>query len=91
MADLDLTNNTALESLECGGNEFTTLDLSQNTNLKSFGFFNGKLSSLNLTHNTNLEELYFCGNNFSTISYFMENLQSGLRKAIRSCLSERSN
>lgn len=67
LADLDLTNNTALEKLECGGNEFTTLDLSKNTNLKYFGFFNGKLSSLDLANNTNLEELYFCGNNFSTI------------------------
>ena len=67
LADLDLTNNSALEKLECGGNEFTTLDLSKNTNLKYFGFFNGKLSSLDLANNTNLEELYFCGNNFSTI------------------------
>lgn len=67
LADLDLTNNSALETLECGENEFTTLDLSKNTNLKYFGFFNGKLSSLDLTNNTNLEELYFCGNNFSTI------------------------
>ena len=67
LADLDLTNNSALETLECGDNELTTLDLSKNTELKYFGCFNSKLSSLDLTNNTNLEELYFCGNNFSTI------------------------
>ena len=67
LADLNLTNNSALETLECGKNELTTLDLSKNTELKYFGCFNSKLSSLDLTNNTNLEELYFCGNNVSNI------------------------
>lgn len=67
LADLNLTNNSALEKLECGDNELTTLDLSKNTELKYFGCFNSKLSSLDLTNNTNLEELHFAGNNVSTL------------------------
>ena len=53
---------TALETLNCWGNELTGLDLSKNTALKELQCSNSKLQSLDLSQNTNLTDLY-CGKN----------------------------
>ena len=45
---------TALEQLECSGNNLNTLSLSQNTNLSSLYCWNAHLTSLDVSQNTNL-------------------------------------
>ena len=53
---------TALTSLDCGGNQLTTLDVSKNTALKYLICSNTRLTALDVTKNTVLIELY-CGYN----------------------------
>ena len=59
---LDLSKNTALTSLWCGGNELTSLDVSKNTALTFLMIYNNQLTSLDVSKNTALTELY-CGTN----------------------------
>ena len=54
---LDLSNNIALEELNCYGIKLTTIDLSNNTNLKKLYINNSQISSLDLNSNTLLEVL----------------------------------
>ena len=46
-----------LETLRCGGNDFTGLDVSQNTALKYLDVSHNKLSTLDVSHNIKLETL----------------------------------
>jgi Leucine-rich repeat (LRR) protein len=52
---LDLTKNTALESLFCDKNEITSLDLSKNPELKKLYCNNNSLKNLDVTQNGKLE------------------------------------
>ena len=63
---------TALETLNCWGNELTGLDLSKNTALKELQCSNSKLQSLDLRQNKNLIRLY-CGRNPLTTLDLSEN------------------
>ena len=53
---------TALENLDCEGNQLTALDVSQNTALQELRCPNNQLVSLDVSQNTALIVLY-CGNN----------------------------
>ena len=59
---LDLSNNTALTSLNCNSNELTSLDLSKNTSLTELECRYNQLTSLDLSNNTALTSLN-CANN----------------------------
>ena len=62
LAHLDLSKNTALESLTCDNNQLSSLDLSKNTALESLTCDNNQLSSLDLSGKINLRWLT-CTNN----------------------------
>jgi hypothetical protein len=53
----DVTNNTALQILECGSNHFTTLNLTNNIELTSLSLGSGKVTSLDLSKNTKLNTI----------------------------------
>lgn len=59
---LDISNNTALESLECSNNQLTALDMGRNINLKFLSCNNNRLTSLDVSNNTALE-LLNCSSN----------------------------
>ena len=62
LTSLDVSKNTALESLECYFNQLTSLDLSKNTALKYLRCGGNQLTSLDLSNNTALTKLD-CSNN----------------------------
>ena len=63
---LDLSHNTQLKELDCGGNRLTTLDVSHNTQLQKLYCLSNNLTTLDVSHNRWLKKLYCIGNNFST-------------------------
>lgn len=69
--ELDVTNNTKLEYLFCGGNALTSLDLSKNTNLLDLSTPYNQLTSLdiNATNNPQLINVNIANNlmNFNTL------------------------
>ena len=62
LTSLDISKNTALTFLSCGGTLMTSIDLSKNTALKSLYLDSNQLTSLNLSQNTELTTLT-CFNN----------------------------
>jgi hypothetical protein len=62
LTNLDLTKNTALESLDCTYNLLTSLNLSKNTALVYLGCFGNKLTNLDISESINLQDLD-CSNN----------------------------
>ena len=58
LTSLDVSQNTALTSLWCGGNQLTSLDVSHNTALTDLRCYNNPLGSLDITKNTALTILY---------------------------------
>ena len=62
LTSLDLSNNTALTSLNCYSNQLTSLDVSNNTALTSLDCPNNQLTSLDVTQNSALT-LLDCRNN----------------------------
>jgi len=62
LSSLDVSSNTNLVSLNCGGNQLTSLDITQNTALKSLYCSHNQLTSLDVTQNT-LLEIFFCNMN----------------------------
>ncbi|WP_430412057.1 leucine-rich repeat domain-containing protein [Kordia sp.] len=68
IADLTgIDDFTALEELNCTGNNLTSLDLSQNAALRDLKCYFNELTSINLTQNTALERLECFTNNLTTI------------------------
>lgn len=57
LVSLDLSQNTALETLSCGYNELSFLNLAQNLALKELDCSTNQLANLDITHNINLESL----------------------------------
>ena len=57
LTNLDVSQNTKLERLDCFSNQLTFLDLSNNILLKNLSCNNNQLISLDLSNNT---ELTFC-------------------------------
>ena len=53
---------TALTTLECSGNQLTTLDVSKNTKLTYLSCSNNQLTTLDVSKNTALTKLYCQGN-----------------------------
>jgi hypothetical protein len=62
LTTLDVTNNTALETLHCHVNNLSTINLTLNTALKELVVRSNNLTNLDISQNTNLESLY-CFNN----------------------------
>ena len=62
LTNLNVTNNIALEYLDCSNNLLTSLDVSQNPNLKSLYCTDNQIVSLDLSNNTALINLD-CANN----------------------------
>lgn len=79
---------TALEVLNCGKNQITTLDFSKNIKIRQIECYDNKLTSLNLTKNTalsyldcftnQLKTLDISQNKLLTIVYCYENLLTNL-------------
>ena len=65
--NLDLSNNTALEKLNCSDNQLTNLDLSNNLNLNWLMCRENQLTNLNLSNNTALQELYCQDNQLTNL------------------------
>lgn len=59
---LDLSENTALDTLDCSWNKLTKLDLSENTVLAKLDCSRNRLTALDLSENRALTKLY-CGVN----------------------------
>ena len=59
---LDVSHNTALETLRCNYNQLTALNVSNNTTLTELECYNNMLTALDLSNNTHLTQLY-CYNN----------------------------
>ncbi|KXO15418.1 hypothetical protein HMPREF3189_01368, partial [Clostridiales bacterium KA00134] len=59
---LDVSGDTALKELSCGGNKLTSLDLSGDTVLTDLDCANNQLTSLDVSDNPALKNLY-CENN----------------------------
>jgi len=55
---LDVSECPALEFLDCGGNQLTTLDVSKNTKLEVLDCCNNQLTTLDVSKNTNLTQLH---------------------------------
>lgn len=67
LTSLDVSSNTALLEMSCGGNLFTTLDVSANVNLEKLDVLGGKLEELDLSNNINLIDLNVISNNLSSL------------------------
>ena len=57
LESLDVSKNTALTHLECGGNQLTVLDVSKNTALTYLYCYNNQLTALDVSKNTALTRL----------------------------------
>lgn len=68
ITSIDLSNNTALESLSIGDNQLTDLDVSKNLALKSLYFHNNQIDSINVSKNTLLKFLYLPGNKITDLN-----------------------
>ena len=67
LKDLDVTKNTALKVLNCGGNELTVLDVSKNTELRYLNCTNNKISAVNVGECTKLTALLCGANRIATL------------------------
>lgn len=64
---LDVSHNTALQSLICAWNNLSSLDVSSNTNLRNLRCSLNPLQNLNVSNNPNLQYLYCESNNLSSL------------------------
>lgn len=64
---LDVSQNTALQSLICAMNNISSLDVSANTNLRNLRCSINPIQSLNISNNPNLEYLYCESNNLNSL------------------------
>ena len=62
-----IENFTALQTLECGLNQITSIDVSKNTALTSLNCISNKLTSLDVSKNTALTKLFCSSNQFSLL------------------------
>ena len=67
MTELDVSRNTALQTLWCSSNNLTVLDVRQNPSLKWLYCYNNNLTALDLSQNTALTTLE-CDNNTYSIA-----------------------
>ena len=65
---LDVSRNTALETLNCSGNHLTSLNLTSNTALTKLYCYDNSLTSLNLSKNTALTELSCYKNSLTSLN-----------------------
>ncbi len=65
--DIDVSNNTKLKELCCGGNLFTSIDVSKNPNLEVLSCNWSGLTQLDVSKNTKLKELACWYNNLTSI------------------------
>lgn len=64
---LDVSHNTALQSLICAMNNISSLDVSANANLRNLRCSINPIQSLNTSNNPNLEYLYCESNNLNSL------------------------
>ena len=92
LAALDLSENTALDTLDCSQNQLTKLDLTQNTELNVLYCTCNRLAALDLSKNKALTELYCNINELATLDLFenteLKVLDCSKNKLIRLDLSE---
>lgn len=62
IAELDVSQNTALRHFQCSSNLLKKMDLSQNTQLLTFDCHDNQITDLNISQNRILKSLY-CDNN----------------------------
>jgi uncharacterized protein YjdB len=67
LASLDLSKNTALEFLDCSGNQLASLDVSKNTALVDLHCSDNQLTSLDISKNTALESLSCINNQLTSL------------------------
>jgi hypothetical protein len=64
---LDVSHNTALQSLICAMNHISSLDISTNTNLRNLRCSINPIQNLNTSNNPNLEYLYCESNGLNSL------------------------
>jgi len=67
--ELDLSEYTCLEKLDCSGNEITRLNVSKLVKLKELNCNSNQLTNLDLRNLTQLKELYCRDNYLTNINY----------------------
>ncbi len=67
LTSIDLSHNTALESLYLENNQLTSIDLSHNTALGLLALYNNQLTGIDLSKNTALKTLYLEDNQLTSI------------------------
>ena len=67
LTSLDVSQNTALTSLWCGGNQLTSLDVSHNTALTDLRCYHNPLGSLDISKNSALTILYCQSNELAEL------------------------
>ena len=75
---LDVSKNTALTSLSCGGNQLTSLDVSKNTALTQLDCGGNQLTSLDVSKNTALTQLDCCYNQITSLDVSKNTALKGL-------------
>ncbi|HET8810758.1 MAG TPA: T9SS type A sorting domain-containing protein [Flavobacteriaceae bacterium] len=78
LTSLDLSQNTALKTINCSQNNIASLVLGQNTVLKSLNCSVNELTVLDLSQNTNLEFLDCSGNDLTNIDISQNTALKGL-------------
>ena len=78
LTSLDVSNNTALTSLDCGINKLTNIDLSKNTALTSLNVSGNQLTSLDVSNNTALASFHCEGNQLSSLDVSKNTLLTDL-------------
>lgn len=68
ISTLDVTQNTLLNSLNCGSNNLSSIDLSNNTKLNHLSVYSNNLSNLDVTNNGKLYRLEAMGNDLSSLN-----------------------
>ena len=67
LTQVDLTQNTALARLFCGGNQLAALDVAANTALTDLSCYANQLTELDLSHNPELKTLHCWKNGLKSV------------------------
>ncbi|WP_426484432.1 T9SS type A sorting domain-containing protein [Flavobacterium sp. 2] len=72
LTNLDISNYSLLEDLECYGNKLITLKASNNASLTELNCNDNELVSLDITKNKSLKTLHCANNKLTTIDFYQD-------------------
>lgn len=78
LTSLDVSRNTALQTLGCGNNRLTTLDVSKNTALEQIWCSENLLTTIDLSKNTALKMFVAGGNQLTSLDLSNNTMLEGL-------------